>query len=92
MNLSGAEALDLSGWLMKGLRQVSETTSKHFGESIRGFSCARTWAQGPLEHGLSRLAVPQQQRSARAVLGELYGNKFLSAVKYEDVEEYNSDM
>ena len=59
-SLSGAEALDLSGWLMKGLWQVSGTPKR---------DCAAT-RSSPFANGLDRRGAPSPRKFAKRSLAE----------------------
>ena len=59
-NLSGAEALDLSGWLMKGLRQVSGTPKR---------DCAAT-RNSSFENGVDRRGATSPNEFAKRSLAE----------------------
>jgi len=59
-NLSGAEALDLSGWLMRGLRQVSGTPKR---------DCAAT-RNSWFENGVDRRGAPSPNEFAKRSLAE----------------------
>ena len=59
-NLSGAEALDLSGWLMKGLRQVSVTPKR---------DCAAA-RNSSFENGVDRRGAPSPNEFEKRSLAE----------------------
>ena len=59
-NLSGAGALDLSGWLMKGLRQVSGIPKR---------DCAAT-RNSSFENGVDRKDAPSPNEFAKRSLAE----------------------
>ena len=59
-NFSGAQALDLSGWLMEGLRQVSGTPKR---------DCAAT-RNSSFENGADRRGAPSPSEFAKRSLAE----------------------